>query len=77
MLPAELLQPLPIPTSIWSDISMDFVDKLLKSQGKFVIFVVVDRLSKYARFRALKHPYSAPSVAREFFEQIFKLHGMP
>lgn len=26
---------------------------------------------------ALKHPYSTTTVAQEFFENIFKLHGMP
>jgi len=76
-LPARLLQPLPIPTSIWSDISMDFVDGLPNSQGKSVIYVVVDRLSKYIHFVALKHLYSAIAVAQEFFEHIFKFHGMP
>nr|GEZ49625.1 reverse transcriptase [Tanacetum cinerariifolium] len=38
-----LLQPLPMSTRIWSNISMDFIDSLPKSQGKTVILVVVDR----------------------------------
>jgi hypothetical protein len=56
---------------------MDFVDGLPNSQGKSVIYVVVDRLSKYIHFVALKHLYSAITVAQEFFEHIFKFHGMP
>jgi len=63
MLPTGLLQPLLIPTTIWDEISMDFVDGLPKSQGKSVIFVVVDRLTKSSHFMALKHPYSAMSIA--------------
>jgi hypothetical protein len=56
---------------------MDFIDGLPSSRGKSTIFVVVDRLSKYAHFMALSHPYTAVSIAQIFFENIFKLHGMP
>ena len=72
-----LLQQLPIPDMAWSYISMDFVEGLLKSNGKDVILVVVDRLTKYAHFLSLSHPYSASSVATLFLDNIFKLHGLP
>ena len=71
------LQPLPIPTSIWTEVSMDFITGLPKSGNKSVIMVVVDRLSKYAHFCALSHPFTPTLVAQSFMDQIFKLHGMP
>jgi hypothetical protein len=71
------LQLLPIPPAIWKDISIDFITSLPKSRNKSVIMVVVDRLSKYAHFCALQHPFTASLVAQIFMDQVFKLHGMP
>ena len=72
-----LLDPLPIPAAKWSQISMDFIEGLPKSKGKDVILVIVDRLTKYAHFLALSHPYTVSKVADLFMDNIVKLHGPP
>ena len=74
---AGLLQPLPILDKPWLDVSMDFVEGLPKSHLKFVVFVVVDRLTKYTHFMALSHPYITTMVANLYLHFVFKLHGMP
>jgi hypothetical protein len=74
--PGGLLMPLPVPTQIWSDIAMNFVEGLPKVGGKSVILTGVDRFSKYAHFIPLAHPYTAESVAQVFFSEIVRLHGI-
>ena len=56
---------------------MNFIEKLPKSSGKDCIMVVVDRLSKYAHFIPLTHPFTAITVAQTFLDSIYKLHGVP
>lgn len=72
-----LLQPHAIPPHPWHTISWDFVEGLPKSQGFEVILVVIDKLTKFARFLPLKHPYTAHQVAQTFFDQVYRLHSMP
>jgi hypothetical protein len=72
-----LLQPLSIPSQRWEEVSMDFITGLPKSEGKSVIMVIVDRLTKYAHFCALSHPFKASTVATAFMETVQKLHGSP
>lgn len=75
--PAGLLQPLDVPSQIWADIALDFVEGLPRVHGKSVILTVVDRFSKQAHFLALSHPYTAATVAKAFFEGVVRLHGFP
>ena len=56
---------------------MDFITGLPKFEGKSVIVVVVDRLTKYAHFFVLSHPFKASIVASSFMETVQKLHGTP
>jgi len=72
-----LLQPLATPSAAWQVISLDFVEGLPISHGFNCILVVVDLFSKYSHFVALKHPFSALSVAKIFMQRIYRLHGLP
>ena len=51
--PPGTFQPLAIPSSISTNISMDIIVGFPKSGNKSVIMVVLDELSKYAHFCAL------------------------
>lgn len=72
-----LLQPLPIPEQIWSNIFIDFIERLSKSHGKEVIMMIMDRLSKYAHFLTLTHLYTTKYVAQLFKDNIYKLYDLP
>jgi hypothetical protein len=71
-----LLQPLSIPSQCWEEISMDFITMLEKSEGKSVMMVIVDRLTKYAHFFALSHPFKDSTVEIAFMETVQNLHGI-
>ena len=56
---------------------MDFITCLPKYEGKSVIMVAVDIITKYAHFCALHHPFKASTIANYFMEIVQKLHGTP
>jgi hypothetical protein len=72
------LQPLPIPSWKWEDISMDFIVGLPNTSQKHdSIWVIIDRLKKIAHFLPVNTTYSAKKYAEVYLDQIFRLHGVP
>nr|GFB97108.1 retrotransposable element Tf2 [Tanacetum cinerariifolium] len=73
-----LLQPLDIPVWKWDEISMDFVTGLPRTQRRHdAIWVVVDRLTKSARFLLIRKDYPVSKLAKIFQQEIVRLHGTP
>jgi hypothetical protein len=68
---------LAVPDAAWQVVTLDFVEGLPRSAGYNSILVVVDKLTKYAHFMPLVHPYTAAQVAQTYFDNVFKLHSMP
>jgi len=75
---AGTLQPLPIPSWKWEDISMDFIVGLpLTSQRYDSIWVIVDRLTKTAYFLPVRTTHTIKQYAELYLDRIVSLHGVP
>lgn len=53
---------------LWKDLS--------KFNSKEVVFMIVNRLSKYTYFMALTNPYTTSIVAKTFMDNVYKLHDL-
>lgn len=73
----NLLQPLPVMQTIFFNIFVGFTRVLPNSQGKEVILVVVDRLTKYNQSISLNHPYSVATIVQIIIDQVIWLHCFP
>ena len=62
----------------WQLVTMDFIVHLPKStQGHDAIMTIVDKLTKMAYFIPFNTTDDAEQVAKIYFHQIFKYHGLP
>ena len=76
--PGGLLQEIQVPTWKWEDINMDFVVGYPQTQRKYdSIWVVVDRLTKYADFFSIRSTYSVEDYAKIFINENVCRHGIP
>ena len=76
--PSGLLNPLPIPQWKWDNITMDFVSGFPLTLRKHdAVWLIVDRLTKYAYFLPVRHDYFMDRQAELYVSEIFRLHGIP
>jgi len=76
--PGGTLQPLDVPQWKWDSISMDFVTHLPRStKGHDSIWVIVDRLTKYAHFLPMNQKWSMDRLAELYVRDVVRLHGVP
>ncbi|GJV47990.1 putative reverse transcriptase domain-containing protein [Tanacetum coccineum] len=72
-----LVQPV-IPVWKWENITMDFVTNLPKtSTGQDIIWVIVDRLTKFAHFLPMKENDSMEKLTRQYLKEVVLKHGVP
>ncbi|GKD22151.1 putative reverse transcriptase domain-containing protein [Tanacetum coccineum] len=73
-----LLQQLIIHEWKWERIAMDFGTKLPRTNsGHDVIWVIVDRLTKFAYFLPMREDYRMDILARLYLNEIVARHGLP
>ena len=77
----EMAQPNPVPSGPWEVITCDFIMYLPKSVygGKTynAIMVVVDRLTKRARFFPINAKFSTADLATVLYGRVYPIHSLP
>nr|GFC14707.1 reverse transcriptase domain-containing protein [Tanacetum cinerariifolium] len=76
--PSGLLVQPEIPQWKWDNITMDFVTKLPRtSNGYDTIWVIVDRLTKYAHFLPMREDDSMDKLTKLYQKEVVTRHGIP
>ena len=73
-----LYTPLPVPSSPWESVSMDFVGGLpMYKNGHDYMYVVVDRFSKMCILMPCKKHITNEMTAHLFFQNVWVHFGLP
>ena len=76
--PVGLLQPLEVAEWKWEHIAMDFVTHLPRTQRRHdAIWVIVDWLSKWAHFLAMRMTFTLEKFWQLYIREIIRVHGVP
>ena len=76
--PQGELEPPELAAGLWESISIDFIVKLPATRrGHDSILVVVDRFSKYVKFKACSESLTATGLTRLLEELVVADHGFP
>ncbi|GJU80799.1 putative reverse transcriptase domain-containing protein [Tanacetum coccineum] len=76
--PSGLLVQPAIPQWKWENITMDFVTKLPRTQsGNDTIWVIIDRLTKFAHFLPMRETDPMDKLARLYLKKVVTRHGIP
>ena len=76
--PAGSLQPLAILEWKWEHITMDSMIGLPRALGaNNAIWVIVDRLKKFAHFLPMKVNFSLDRLSSFYVKEIMRMHGVP
>ncbi|WMV47208.1 hypothetical protein MTR67_040593, partial [Solanum verrucosum] len=74
----NMTQEIDIPTWKWEVINMDFITGLPRTRRQHdSIWVIVDRVTKFSHFLAVKSTDSAEDYAKLYINEIVRLHGVP
>ncbi|KAE8905878.1 hypothetical protein PF003_g10293 [Phytophthora fragariae] len=72
------LRPLPIATSAWRSVSMDFIFGLPRDdEGRTGVLVFVDRFSKMVHLAPVAEEVTADESAELFLDLVCRHHGLP
>nr|GEU86037.1 hypothetical protein [Tanacetum cinerariifolium] len=76
--PSGLLQQREILKWKWKRIAMDFITELPRTRnGHDVIWVIVDRLTKFVHFLPIREDFKMDRLARFYLNEIVARHGVP